>query len=196
MYNYTAKDIKVVSQIASHILHLATINVGNLESGFLTGNQINDIAKDDAMNYAQNAQNILVQVVDQIDRTANGQEIPDDETSPLSQYIFDRFVEIAYKVISDPDGEVDTRIHVPEAFGYYEIDIPEYLQLKLTNVVKNIAIIYRKVMQYITDNGFKKEPVPVWMYGLFFGFASVALRFVLEMDFDDTSEMDRYLYED
>ena len=45
--------------------------------------------------------------------------------------------------------EVDTQFNLKEAFDYHEPDMPEYIQLKLTNVVGKIGLINIKILHYL-----------------------------------------------
>ena len=91
-------------------------------------------------------------------------------------------------------NEVDTQFNIKEAFEYHEPDLPEYIQLKLTNVVGKIAIINRRIIQYLEDNDARTANLDNWLPAYLMVAVIIAIQFAQEIDPNDDSEMQKYLF--
>lgn len=91
--------------------------------------------------------------------------------------------------------EIDTTFDVREAWGYYELDIPEYLQVKITHIVGRLGVIFSSVYDYMKGKGYLSEPIAEWLPALLFSASALASRFMLEVDLDDESELYNFLME-
>lgn len=77
--------------------------------------------------------------------------------------------------------EINTQFSIREAFEYHESDLPEYIQLKLTNVVEKLAIISSEILQYLGKNGLKTTDLSTWMAPYFMVAATIAIQFAQEI---------------
>jgi hypothetical protein len=111
----------------------------------------------------------------------------------LFQYVFDKTTEATYKVIKDED--VDTQFLPKEIYDGYAPDLPEYIQLKLTNIVSKIAIISSSILQYLDKKKYRTLDMNVWLSAYLIISVTLAIQFAQEIDPDDDSEMQDYLKE-
>ena len=151
----------------------------NPETGFLTRNRINTMTKEELMDFSLKTEAIIDQMVDALSHVCAG-NIPDNfECGTLFQYVFDKVVEATYKKLMGE--EIDTQFNIREAFEYHEPDLPEYIQLKLTNVVGKLAIISTEILQYLGKNGLKTTDLSTWMAPYFMVAATIAIQFAQEI---------------
>ena len=99
--------------------------------------------------------------------------------------------EALYKLLMGE--EVDTQFELKEAFEYHEPDLPEYIQLKLTNVVGKIAIIHSRILHYLDENSARTSDLELWLPAYLMVAVIIAIQFAQEIDPDDDSEMQAYL---
>lgn len=85
------------------------------------------------MGFSLETEKIINQLSHQLEQVADGNVPTDFECGTLFQYVFDKVTEALYKLLMG--DEVDTQFNLQEAFDYNEPDLPEHIQLKLTNVV-------------------------------------------------------------
>ena len=163
----------------------------NIETGFLTRHRVNILTKEQIVGFSMETEKIVTQMVQQLEQIAGG-NIPDDyECGTLFQYVFDKTTEALYKLLTDE--EVDTQFELKEAFEYHEPDVPEYIQLKLTNVVGKLSIISQKLLAFLDDIEARTEELNSWMSAYLMVSATIAIQFAQEIDPEDDSEMDDYL---
>lgn len=130
----------------------------------------------------------------QLELVADGNVPTDFECATLFQYVFDKVTEALYKLLMG--DEVDTLFNIKEAFEYHEPDLPEYIQLKLTNVVGKIAIINQKIIQYLDKNETRTANLDSWLPAYLMVAVIIAIQFAQEIDPDDDSEMQAYLLDE
>ena len=109
----------------------------------------------------------------------------------MFQYVFDKTTEALFKLLTGQD--VDTQFVLKEAFEYHAPDLPEYIQLKLTNVVGKIAAINQSILNFIDDNDARTGDINSWMPVYLMVSVIIAIQFTQEIDPDDDSEMQSYL---
>lgn len=120
------------------------------------------------------------------------EEIPSDNNCGiLFQYVFDKTTEALFKLMIGQD--VDTQFILKEAFEYHAPDLPEYIQLKLTNVVGKIAAINQTILHYIDENDARTSDVNSWMPAYLMVSVIIAIQFAQDIDPNDDSEMQSYL---
>lgn len=158
---------------------MAFIGPENLETGFLTRQRVNPLEKDEIIEFSQTTEYIVNQVVKLYADALNGQMPDDYSCGILFQYIFDKTTEAAYKKATGK--EVDTVFMLKDAFDYYEPDLPEYIQLKLTSVVRHISIINSKVLRYLDDNKCRINDITQWMPAYLMAAAIIAMQFAQEI---------------
>ena len=107
------------------------------------------------------------------------------------QYIFDRSFEISYKLIIGQKAY--TVFEADETGDYYELDAPEYIQLKVQNIVPKVILVSISSYKYMEDKGYINDDYASWLFPFLFGASSIAMSYALEMDMNDDSEMEQYL---
>ncbi len=109
----------------------------------------------------------------------------------LFQYVFDKTTEATYKMIMN--DEIDTQFIPKEIYDGYAPDLPEYIQLKLTNVVGKVAIISSSILQYLDKKKYRTLDLNVWLSAYLMISVTLAIQFAQEIDPNDDSEMQDYL---
>ena len=127
------KEIK--QEIVNYGVSLSVLNANNIKTGLLSMNKINPLEKELLLPLSHDSEEILKEFVDAYEEHTK-MRFEKYESGILFQYVFDRAVEVTYKVIMGLD--IDTQYILNEPFDGYNIDIPEYIQLKLTNRVDTI----------------------------------------------------------
>ena len=182
---------EIVTDILKYGITLATITENTLETGILTGHHVNSILKDDLLWIADSSQDIVKGLIAQVKQVLKD-ELPDDyECGMLYQYVFDKTVEVTFKVITRQ--EVTTKMNVGEIFKYYELDVPAHIQHNVTVKVPKIALINKKLQEYMIDKGYQSEGLDVWLFGFLLTAVSTAISFTAEMDLNDISALQELL---
>ena len=184
-------DKRELAQSLSPFVMLAFVDAQNLKTGFLTRRRINELTKEQIMGFSMETEKIINKLSRQLEQVAGGNIPTDFECGTLFQYVFDKVTEALYKLLMG--NEVDTQFNIKEAFEYHEPDLPEYIQLKLTNVVGKIAVINRKLIQYLEDNDVRTANLDNWLPAYLMVAVIIAIQFAQEIDPDDNSEMQAYL---
>ena len=181
---------EIQQNIIKYGAKIANFDVTNPEVGLLTGNQKNPLGKIHIQVLSIEIEKILKQFVN-IFEQHNGFRFEGYDSGILFQYIFDKVVEATYKVITDV--EVDTQFIPKEPFEYHEPDLPEYIQLKLTNVVGKVGLICCKTVDFIDQNNYRTKNLNDWLLPLLIVAAYIGIEFAQEIDLNDDSEMQNYL---
>lgn len=169
-----------MNKVFSRFVNMAFVDSMNPVTGFLTRHRISTMTEEEIMDFSLKTEAIINQMVDALSHVCAG-NIPDNfECGTLFQYVFDKVVEAAYKKITGE--EIDTQFNIKEAFEYHEPDLPEYIQLKLTNVVGKIAIISSEILHYLGKNDLKTADLSTWMPPYFMVAATIAIQFAQELD--------------
>ena len=176
----------------SPFVMMAFVDSQNLETGFLSRHRINKMTKEQIMGFSMETEKIINDLSHQLEQVADGNIPTDLECGTLFQYVFDKVTEALYKLLMG--NEVDTQFNIKEAFEYHEPDLPEYIQLKLTNVVGKIAIINRRIIQYLEDNDARTANLNNWLPAYLMVAVIIAIQFTQEIDPNDDSEMQKYLF--
>lgn len=181
---------EIQKEIVQYGVNISYCNIDNLETGLLTMDRFNELEKVQMLALAQETESILRQFVSAFEEhTTNKFEGYD--AGVLFQYVFDKVVEVTYKAIIDV--EIDTQFIPSETFDYHEPDLPEYVQLKLTNAVGKVGHICCRTIDFIDKNGYRTDNLKEWLLPLLVVATYVGMEFAQEMDLDDESEMEMYL---
>ena len=169
----------------------AFVGPENIYTGFLTRQRVNPLEPDQIQAFSIETEKIVNKMV-KLYATALDGNIPTDyDCGTLFQYVFDKTTEALFKLLIGQD--IDTQFILNEAFEYHVPDLPEYIQLKLTNVVGKLGITSAQALKYIDDNQCRTEKVEEWMNAYLIVPIIIAIQFAQEIDPDDDSEMQRYL---
>ncbi len=180
-----------LAQGLSQFVMMAFVDCQNLDTGFLTRYRINKMTKEQIMGFSVETEEIINKLSAQLKQVADGNELTDYECGTLFQYVFDKVTEAVYKLLMDM--EVDTQFNIKEAFEYHAPDLPEYIQLKLTNVVGKIAAINRKILSYLDEHEARTIELDSWMPAYLMVAVIIAIQFAQEIDPTNDSEMQAYL---
>ena len=169
-----------MNKVFTRFVNMAFVDSMNPETGFLTRHRIRTMTQEEIMDFSLETEAIINQMVEALNNICAG-NIPDNfECGTLFQYVFDKVVEAAYKKITGE--EINTQFNIKEAFEYHEPDLPEYIQLKLTNVVGKVAIISSDILHYLGKNDLKTTDLSTWMSPYFMVAATIAIQFAQELD--------------
>lgn len=184
-------DIKEIQkEIVQYGVNISYCNIDNLETGLLTMDRFNELEKVQMLALAQETESILRQFVSAFEEhTTNKFEGYD--AGILFQYVFDKVVEVTYKVIID--AEIDTQFIPSEPFEYHEPDLPEYIQLKITYAVGKVGQICCRTIDFIDKNDYRTDNLNDWLLPLLVVATYIGMEFAQEMDLDDDGEMEVYL---
>ena len=170
---------------------MAFVDSMNPETGFLTRNRINPLTNEQITEFSLQTEEIICQMTQHFE-IVNSRNVPSDhECGMLFQYVFDKTTEATYKMIMDE--EIDTQFIPKEIYDGYAPDLPEYIQLKLTNVVGKVALISSSILQYLDKNKYRTLDMDVWLSAYLMISVTLAIQFAQEIDPDDDSEMQDYL---
>ena len=177
-------------EIVQFGVSISQFNIDNLETGLLTMDKFNELEKGQALALAQETESILRQFVSAFEVHSTN-KFEGYDAGILFQYVFDKVVEVTYKVIIDV--EIDTQFIPSEPFEYHEPDLPEYIQLKLTNAVGKVGHIFCRTIDFIDQKGYRSENLKDWLLPVLIVATYVGMEFAQEIDLDDDSEMEAYL---
>jgi hypothetical protein len=182
------------NEIAEAILRFgvqkAYLSAENMTTGVLTQNVLNPLSEEKITELSLETEYRLRALIAQYSHAIEGDVSSDQECGLLFQYVFDRVVEVTYKTIIGK--EIDTKFLLIEPFESYEIDLPYYIQQKLTNQVGRLACLCGSIIEYMDKNGFREENLGTWMLPFLMVPTYIAIRFAQEMDFDrDIDEHDK-----
>ena len=177
-------------EIVQFGVSISQFNIDNLETGLLTMDKFNELEKGQALALAQETESILRQFVSAFEEHSP-YKFEGYDAGILFQYVFDKVVEVTYKVIIDV--EIDTQFIPSELFEYHEPDLPEYIQLKLTNAVGKVGHIFCRTIDFIDQKGYRSENLKDWLLPVLIVATYVGMEFAQEIDLDDDSEMEAYL---
>ena len=170
---------------------MAFVDPMNPESGFLTRNRINPLTNEQITEFSLQTEEIICQMAQHLEIGNIGNVPSDYECSMLFQYVFDKTTEATYKMIMN--DEIDTQFIPKEIYDGYAPDLPEYIQLKLTNVVGKVAIISSSILQYLDKKKYRTLDLNVWLSAYLMISVTLAIQFAQEIDPNDDSEMQDYL---
>lgn len=177
-------------EIVQFGVSISQFNIDNLETGLLTMDKFNELEKGQALALAQETESILRQFVSAFEEHSP-YKFEGYDAGILFQYVFDKVVEVTYKVIIDV--EIDTQFIPSEPFEYHEPDLPEYIQLKLTNAVGKVGHIFCRTIDFIDQKGYRSENLKDWLLPVLIVATYVGMEFAQKIDLDDDSEMEAYL---
>ena len=182
--------IKNQKEIVQYGVCISQFNIDNQETGLLTMDRLNELGKGQVLALAQETESILRQFVSAFEEHSTN-KFEGYDAGILFQYVFDKVVEVTYKAIIDV--EIDTQFIPSEPFEYHEPDLPEYIQLKLTNAVGKVGHIFCRIIDFIDQKGYRTENLKDWLLPVLIVATYVGMEFAQEIDLDDDSEMEEYL---
>lgn len=189
----TEKDIELNKDFSQKGVDMAYINAYNLETGILTGEVRNHINREETIEIMKTLRYIAQTIAKSFQENSIS---PDSgQAGMMFQYFFDRAVEIFYKHYNDIETE-SVSFNVQEIFEYYEPDVPYNIQQVLTNRTSQIAILNTKLWRYMEKTGVFETPFDMWFSNFLTVAFTIGFMFAAEIDFDDDSELNAFLYQD
>lgn len=170
-------------------VQLASFSIEN-PSGFLTGESFSELGQEDAEQFSEEMQAISDQFAQIISDNLASTLQNTPELAALFQYFFDKSVEVTYKMIVG--DEVDTEFQPAEAFSEHYPDLPEYIQVKLTEVVPNLTQVLSSLSSFMEQNGYFEQDTLDWLKPVLLSASIIGFRFAMEMDLDDDSELESF----
>ena len=183
--NMTIQEFQ--QEIVQYGASLSVFNPMNIDSGFLTMQRTTPLDNDKLIALSSETEQILIKFSDAFSSVT----LEGYDSAKIFQYVFDKVVEVTYKVIFDMD--LDTQFIPKEVYEYHEPDLPEYVQVKLTNVVGQILRIHSKTIDYIDKNGGRPNNQKDWLLPILLLASFIAMQFAQEIDYNDQSELDRLI---
>ena len=181
---------KNLQDIMTYVNNLAYGLTEDKECFLLTGKRVNEVDAGDLKEFSRTINYIVSKISKQVEEIYNKGtiEISKSDTSPMFQYVFDKTFESFYLTITG--GDISKVIFdISDAINneYYEISVPDNLQLKINKVVPRIVLLARNTYQFMRENGYMEQPISKWLY-IYLNFAaSLAMHFVIEMDLSDNN---------
>ena len=181
---------EITKDIVKYAVAKAHFSLDNIETGFLTGQYVNTLPKDVLQDYLNTVQSMIIPYIQNLTYDLDD-ILAKDDCVMMFQYIFDRSFEISYKLIIGQKAY--TVFEADETGDYYELDVPEHIQLKVQNIVPKVIHVSISSYNYMEDNGYISDDYDFWLLPFLFGASSIAMSYALEMDINDDSEMEQYL---
>lgn len=181
---------EIAEDIVKYAVAKAHFSLDNIETGFLTGQNVNTLPKEVLQDYLNTVQSMIIPYIQNLTYDLDD-ILAKDDCVMMFQYIFDRSFEICYKLIIGQKAY--TVFEADETGDYYELDVPEYIQLKVQNIVSKVIHVSISSYNYMEDNGYISDDYDSWLLPFLFGASSIAMSYALEMDINDDSEMEQYL---
>lgn len=183
---------KELQGIMTYVSNLAYGLTDDKECHLLTGKRVNEVDAEDLKEFSRTINYLVLNISKQVEEIySNGKNaISKSDASPLFQYVFDKTFESFYLTITGGDTSKIV-FDISDAINneYYEISVPDNLQLKINKVVPRIVLLARNTYQFMQDNGHMGQPVSKWLY-IYLNFAaSLAMHFVIEMDLNDNHKV-------
>lgn len=183
-------NLEIAEDIVKYAVAKAHFSLDNIETGFLTGQYVNTLPKDVLQDYLNTVQSMIIPYIQNLTYDLDD-ILTKDDCVMMFQYIFDRSFEMCYKLIIGQKAY--TVFEADETGDYYELDVPEYIQLKVQNIVSKVIHVSISSYNYMEDNGYISDDYDSWLLPFLFGASSIAMSYALEMDINDDSEMEQYL---
>ena len=181
---------EIAEDIVKYVVAKAHFSMDNIESGFLTGQHVNTLPNDVLQDYLNTVQSMIIPYIQNLTYDLDD-KLAKNDCIMMFQYIFDRSFEISYKLVIGQKAY--TVFEADETGDYYELDVPEYIQLKVQNIVHKVILVSISSYKYMEDNGYINDDYESWLFPFLFGASSIAMSYALEMDMNDDSEMEQYL---
>jgi len=112
-------------------------------------------------------------------------------------YIFDKSLEMVYNI--RVENEKETHFNFKDLINCWGGNqIPEYIQLKVTPIIPILAKIFNKTINYfkvnLEDILMNDITLKEQMKAIMYGGMQLGIEFCLQIDLENDSEMNRYLY--
>lgn len=99
----------------------------------------------------------------------------------FSQYIFEKAVELTYKVYKGEDTD-ELMFNINDIFKYYEVDVPEKLLYAIDNKVENLENLVYAAEDYIKKKDMHLCSSEFWLNPFFIYIGVIGMKFVLEQE--------------
>jgi len=99
----------------------------------------------------------------------------------IFQYVFEKSAELTYLVSKGKDTE-RLQYDIRDAFSYFQLSVPDELQMKIDGVVDNFENIVMDITSFIEQNNYYLCDKETWFRPILFNIALAGMRFTLEQE--------------
>ena len=182
----------MAQDIIKEILYYpCTVASSGLTYSFLHGDRISQLEKDEAIYLTNTMTSAIDKIVDHIIEEINPADNIDEAKDHLIRaftYCFDKSIEIVYKLLAQVDEEVE--FNFSDLFNGMGGDkIPEYIQLKVTPIIPNVAMTFNATFDRIIEREYsKKATIKDLIKAILCGGMHLGTEFCLRIDIQNYSE--------
>lgn len=179
-------EIEMMQDVIMYVNNLARGRSDNHDCAILTGNRVNKIEKSKAQEYLRTMDFLISEMAKQVENAYIHDAYEDTQVhaSQLFMYMFDKTLETFYFTLIGEEPEIYFNVEEAIDGKYYEISIPESLQLELNKFVPRIVGIGGDVYQFMQNNGYLELSLSKWLYFYLCAASSLAQQFLLEQDLE------------
>jgi hypothetical protein len=140
-----------------------------------------------AQKYVDTMDIIISNLSDSLDKinTDGGYDNTVDGAMRLFHYFFDRGVESFYLEVITGKSADKVVFDLLEVGGYYELDLPDKIQLDINKIVGNVVIISTELYDFMQSDDYKNLSFKRWIRIYMLAAISLALHYAQEIDFEN-----------
>ena len=178
---------EMMQEVLIYATNLAKGKIENQEFVILTGNRLNQIDKSTAQENLRTMDFLISEMAKQVENAYVHEAYEDSQrhASELFMYVFDKTLETFYYTLICDKPEIYFNVEEALDDEYYEISVPESLQLELNKFVPRIVGIGGDVYQFMQNNGYLELSLSKWLYFYLCAASSLAQQFLLEQDLNN-----------
>ena len=156
-------------------------NMFSLNRPLLIGVSAAKIDPDIAQKYVDTMNIIITNLSDSLDKinTDGGYDNTVDGAMRLFQYFFDRGVESFYLELLGI-GADKVVFDLLEVGDYYELDLPDKIQLEINEIVGNVVALSNEVYELMQGGDYQNVSFKQWARIYMFTALSIAMQYVQE----------------
>ena len=147
----------------------------------LIGVKATKVDPDIAQKYVDTMNIIITNLSDSLDKinTDGGYDNTVEGAKRLFLYFFDRGVESFYLELRGP-GADKVVFDLLEVGDYYELDLPDKIQLEINKIVGNVVALSIDVYEFMQGGDYQNVSFKQWAKIYMFTALSIAMQYVLE----------------
>ena len=176
-------DQELARDIIQFAIEHAQIIPEGLSRPILTGEKVNTVNADPLHRYLTflNVNTFrLAQILNVA--LANGDyDDTEDDAVKIFQYIFDRTVEVNYLAMNGEPYE-NICLDVDEIGCYYELSLPDHIQLQINRIVPNIVLLAGEIYRFMQGNEYVGLSFARWINLYMSAAVSIAMQYILEIE--------------
>jgi len=183
------------SFIKDVIVYSVKIASSDISVLILNGHRLYELEEYQALHIAKVMKDVSDKVVPLIiDSIKPSTNFADTDELLVRAYMFyfDKCVEMVYNM--RVDNEKTVNFNFEELFSGISGDqIPEYIQLKITNIVGSFITIYKKTFDYAQSLECENIELEDKIRTLLYSSIQIGTQYALEIDLDDDSEFQQFM---